>query len=236
MRLIIKNFLVLFTSSMLLSSLAISQTPEQISDLVKSVKFDDAKGVKASLAQGVSPNLTDEKGNPLLLLAIQDQSYGVIEVLLASKGMDVDLSNKQGETPLMMASINGDLPLVKTLVSKKRAQLDHIGWTPLHYACSKGHLEIAQYLIANGAMVDSISLGGTTPLMMAVQSGNEYLVKLLLDKGANLQLRNGLGYSAIDIAVIYNQPAMSQGLKSRWLKLYKTPYPGPLNPPTSKSS
>lgn len=236
MRVIIKNFLALFTSSILLSSLAISQTPGQISDLVKAVKFDDVKGVKASLAQGFSPNLTDEKGNPLLLLAIKDQSYGVIEVLLESKGMDVDLSNKQGETPLMIASINGDLPLVKTLVSKNRAQLDHIGWTPLHYACSKGHLEVAQYLIANGAIVDAISLGGTTPLMMAVQSGNEYLVKFLLDKGANLQLRNGLGYSAIDIADIYNQPTMSEGLKSRWLKLYKTTYPGPLNPPTSKSS
>lgn len=236
MRRIIKSFLISFALSVWLIPLANSQTPGQISDLVKAVKFDDVKGVKASLAQGFSPNLTDESGNPLLLLAIKDRSYGVIDVLLASKGMDVDLSNKQGETPLMIASINGDLPLVKTLVSKNRAQLDHIGWTPLHYACAKGQLEVAQYLIANGALVDSINLGGTTPLMMAVQSGNEYLVKLLLDKGANLQLRNGLGLSAIDIADIYSQPAISEGLKSRWLKLYKKPYPGPMTSPESKSS
>lgn len=236
MRRIIKSFLISFALSVWLIPLANSQTPGQISDLVKAVKFDDVKGVKASLAQGFSPNLTDESGNPLLLLAIKDRSYGVIDVLLASKGMDVDLSNKQGETPLMIASINGDLPLVKTLVSKNRAQVDHIGWTPLHYACAKGQLEVAQYLIANGALVDSINLGGTTPLMMAVQSGNEYLVKLLLDKGANLQLRNGLGLSAIDIADIYSQPAISEGLKSRWLKLYKKPYPGPMTSPESKSS
>jgi ankyrin repeat protein len=236
MRLIIKNFLVLFSSSILLSSLAISQSPEQITDLVKAVKFDDAKGVKASLSQGFNPNLTDEKGNPLLLLAIKEKSYGVIDVLLASKGMDVDLSNKQGETPLMYAAINGDLPLVKTLVLKNRAQLDHIGWTPLHYACARGNYEVAQFLLSKGAIVDSLSLGDTTPLMMAVQSGNEYTVRLLLNYGANLQLRNQVGLTAVDIADIYNQPLISEGLKSRWLKLYKTPYPGPLNPPTSKSS
>jgi len=236
MRKMIKYCLAPLTLCILLISYAKSQTPSQIADLVKAVKFDDVKGVQSYMAQGFSPNLTDENGNPLLLLAVKDRSYGVIQVLLVSKGMDVDLSNKLGETPLMIASINGDLPLVQTLVSKKKALLDHIGWTPLHYACSKGQLEVAQYLIANGALVDSLNLGGTTPLMMAVQSGNELLVKLLLDKGANLQLRNGLGYSAIDIADIYNQPAMSEGLKSRWLKLYKTQYPGPLNPNTLKSS
>lgn len=236
MRKYINKFIIIYTLGMLFSLLANGQTPSQISDLVKAVKFDDAKGVKAYLAQGFSPNLTDEKGNPLMVLAIKDRSNGVIEVLLASKDMDVDLSNKQGETPLMIASINGDLPLVKTLVLKHRAQLDHIGWTPLHYACSRGQLDVAQFLIANGAMVDSLNLGGTTPLMMAVQSGNEYLVKLLLDKGANLQLRNGLGLSAIDIADIYNQPAISLGLKSRWTKLYKQPYPGPMIATPSKSS
>ena len=218
------------------SAQAFGQTPSQIAELVKAVKFDDAKEVKFQLKQGISPNLVDASGNPLLVLAIKDKSYAVIEVLLATKGMDVDLSNKQGETPLMMAAINGDLPLVKTLVLNYRAQLDHIGWTPLHYAASKGQLEVAQFLIANGALVDSLNLGGTTPLMMAVQSGNEYLVKVLLDKGANLQLRNNLGLSAIDIADIYNKPVISEGLRSRWLKLYKQAYPGPLNTASPKSS
>lgn len=225
MKLIINKSLFILLLTFICGSLAIGQTSSQIAELVKAVKFDDAKGVKYFLKQGFSPNLVDDSGNPLLVVAIKDKSYEVIEVLLATKGMDVDLSNKQGETPLMIASINGDLPLVKTLVIKHRAQLDHIGWTPLHYAAAKGQLEVAQFLIINGALIDSLNLGGTTPLMMAVQSGNEYLVKLLLDKGANLQLRNGLGLSAIDIADIYNKPAISEGLKSRWLKLYKRPYP-----------
>ena len=201
-----------------------SQSDSQRNEFVKAMKFDDVNTVKSLISQGINPNLVDSNGNPMLVLAIKDRSYKVIDVLLATKGMDVDLSNKQGETPLMIASINGDLPLVRTLVLKNKAQLDHISWTPLHYACAKGHLDIAQFLIANGAKVDSLSLGGTTPLMMAVQSGNELLVKLLLDKGANLQLRNAEAITAIDIADIYGKPEISEGLRSRWLKLYKQPY------------
>jgi ankyrin repeat protein len=207
----------------------LAQSDAQTLDFAKAAKFNDVKEVKSLLSKGISPNTIDINGNPMLVLAIKDRSYGVIDVLLSAKGTDVDLSNKNGETPLMMAAINGDLPLVQTLVLKNRAQLDHISWTPLHYACAKGHLDVAQFLLANGAIVDSLSLGGTTPLMMAVQSGNEYLVKLLLDKGANLQLRNEAGFSAIDIADIYNKPAISEGLRSRWLKLYKQTYKGPVN-------
>ena len=204
------------------------QTTAQISDFTKAAKFDDASEVKALLKKGVNPNILDSNGSPMLVLAIREKSSKVIGVLLSDKNIDVDLSNKNGETPLMMASIDGNLPLVKTLVIDHKAQLDHISWTPLHYACARGHLDVAQFLIANGAIVDSMSLGNTTPLMMAVQSGNEKVVKLLLDKAADLQLRNDQGLTAIDIADIYDKAWISEGLRSRWFKLYKKPYLGPV--------
>jgi len=213
-----------------------AQTEDQITSFTKAAKFDDLSEVKSLIKQGVSPNAVDPKGNPMLVLAIQDKSYKVIEYLLSDKRTDVDLSNKYGETPLMMASIEGDLPVVKTLVIQKHAMVNHIGWTPLHYACSKGQLEVAQFLVANGAIVDSRSPNGTTPLMMAVQSGNEQLIKFLLDKGADLQLRNAQGLSAIDFANIYEKPWITEGLSSRWMKLYKERYPGPLKPNQPKSS
>lgn len=212
------------------NQLSHAQSPDQLANFAKAAKFDDASEVKSLLKKGVNPNTVDASGNPMLFLAVKDKSSNVIEVLLSDKNIDVDLSNKNGETPLMMASIDGNLPLVKTLVIGHKAQLDHISWTPLHYACAKGHLDVAQFLIANGATVDSMSLGNTTPLMMAVQSGNELLVKLLLDKGADLQLRNSQGLTAIDIADIYEKPWISEGLRSRWFKLYKKPYVGPVKP------
>ncbi|MBU3630248.1 ankyrin repeat domain-containing protein [Polynucleobacter sp. AP-Melu-500A-A1] len=220
----LKYLIIAITLSLSYIQPVLSQSDSQRNEFAKAMKFDDVNTVKSLISQGINPNLVDSNGNPMLVLAIKDRSYKVIDILLVSKGIDVDLSNKQGETPLMMASINGDLPLVRTLVLKNKAQLDHISWTPLHYACAKGHLDVAQFLIANGAKVDSLSLGGTTPLMMAVQSGNELLVKLLLDRGANLQSRNVEGITAIDIADIYGMPEISEGLRSRWMKLYKQPY------------
>jgi uncharacterized protein len=220
---------------LLSSKASLSQTETQRNDFVKAAKFDDVSTVKALINQGISPNLVDKNGNPMLVLAIKDHSYQVIDLLLSSKGMDVDLSNKQGETPLMFASINGELPLVKTLILQNKAQIDHIGWTPLHYACAKGHFDVALFLISKGANVNALSLGGTTPLMMAVQSGNEMLVKLLLDRGANLQLRNAEGISAIDIADIYIKPDIGEGLRLRWQKLYKQVYISGIKAAPSKS-
>ncbi len=220
----------------LLSQLSYGQTAEQATDFAKAAKFDNVSEVKSLLSKGVNPNAIDQNGNPMLILAIKDKSTNVIEVLINDPKIDVDLSNKNGETPLMIASIEGNLPLVMTLVLKNKAMLDHIGWTPLHYASAKGHLEVAEFLISNGATVDALSLNNTTPLMMAVQSGNEQLLKLLLDKGANLQLRNTQGLSAIDIADIYDKPWVGDGLRSRWLKLYKQPYKGPVKPAATKSS
>ena len=172
----------------------------------------------------------------MLVLAIRDKSSKVTELLLQDPKIDVDISNRLGETPLMMASIEGNLPLVKTLVLQNKARLDHIGWTPLHYACAKGHLDVAKFLVTNGAIVDSKAFNATTPLMMAVQSGNEKLVLFLLENGADLRLRNTQGFSAIDIADIYDKSWIGDGLRSRWQKMYKQPYPGPLKPFPTKSS
>jgi ankyrin repeat protein len=81
-------------------------------------------------------------------------------------------------------------------------------------------------LVANGAKVNALSPSETTPLMMSVSSGNDHLIKFLLDNGADLRMRNHQGYSAIDIAELFGKDDIRDGLKSRWQKLYKQPYPG----------
>lgn len=233
---IIKIKIGLFASLSLLALTVLAQTESQITNFAKAAKFDDISEVKELIAQGVSPNAVDPKGNPMLLVAIRDKSDKVTEYLLKNKNIDVDLSNKYGETPLMIASIEGNLPMVKTLVLQNHARIDHIGWTPLHYACTRGHLEVAQFLVTNGADVNASSINGSTPLMMAVQSGNEELIKYLLDKGADLQQRNTQGFTAIDIAQIYEKPWIENGLKSRWLRLYKEPYKSKVKTSAPKSS
>lgn len=226
MRISFKFNLSLNVALLSFSSLIFAQTSDQIADFTKAAKFDDVSEVQSLIKAGVSPNSLDPKGNPMLIVAIRDKSLKVVDLLLTNPATDINLSNKSGENPLMMASIEGELPLVETLVLKKKADVNKSGWAPLHYACSTGKLSVAEFLVANGAKVNALSPSDTTPLMMAVNSGNEVLIKFLLDNGADLRMRNHEGYSAIDVATLFGKQDIHDGLVSRWEKLYKQPYPG----------
>ena len=210
----------------LMSVSVAAQTQDQVDRMTKAVEFDDLAEVKKLIAAGVSPNLLVKGGNPLTVFAVREKSKQTLDYLIGLKGVDVDHPNLSGETVLMMASLYGMLPEVKVLVDKRGAEINKSGWTPLHYACTEGHLAVADYLLSKGAKVDALSESDTTPLMMAVRSGNIRLVRLLLDRGADLQIRNHQGFSAIDVAELFNQEEISKGLRSRWEKLYKTKYEG----------
>ena len=210
----------------LMSVSVTAQTQDQVDRMTKAVQFDDLAEVKKLIAAGVSPNLLVKGGNPLTVYAVREKSKQTLDYLIGLKGVDVDHPNLSGETVLMMLSLYGMLPEVKVLVDKRGAEINKSGWTPLHYACTDGHLAVADYLLSKGAKVDALSESDTTPLMMAVRSGNIRLVRLLLDRGADLQIRNHQGFSAIDVAELFNQEEISKGLRSRWEKLYKTKYEG----------
>ncbi len=203
-----------------------AQTDSQIANITKAAKFDDVREVKALIDKGMSPNQKDPRGMPILMVAMQENSVKTVDYLINVKGIDLDQANLTNETPLMFASLYGLLPEVKVLVDQKQVPVNRSGWTPLHYACTNGHLEIAQFLLDKGAVVDAPSPNETTPIMMAIRAGNIQLVRLLLDRGADIRIRNQQGYSAIDVAELFNQEEIQKGLRARWQKLYNEPYPG----------
>jgi ankyrin repeat protein len=203
-----------------------AQTDSQIAAITKAATFDDVREVKSLIDKGMSPNQKDPKGMPILMLAIQEKSMKTVDYLINVKGIDLNQANMTDETPLMFAALYGLLPEVKILVNQKEVPVNRSGWTPLHYACTNGHLDIALFLLDKGAVVDAPSPNETTPLMMAIRAGNIQLVRLLLDRGADIRIRNQQGYSAIDVAELFNQEEIQKGLRARWQKLYNEPYPG----------
>jgi ankyrin repeat protein len=219
-------FGTLTLAAVLTSSWAHAQTDSQIAAITSATKFDDVRQVRSLIDQGMSPNQKDPKGMPILMLAIQEKSMKTVDYLINAKGIDLNQPNMTDETPLMFAALYGQLAEVKILVDQKQVPVNRPGWTPLHYACTNGHVEIAAFLLDKGAAVDARSPNETTPLMMAIRAGNIQLARLLLDRGADIRLRNQQGYSAIDAAELFNQEEIQKGLRARWQKLYNEPYPG----------
>jgi uncharacterized protein len=186
--------------------------------IVKAVKFDDIDDIAKQLKHGLDPNLTDDKGNPLLVIAAREKSDKVSEALAAAPNVDLEKTDPAGENGLMMASLNGDLPLVKYLVDKG-AEVSKKGWTALHYAATNGHDDVVSYLLDKSAYIDAGSPNGTTPLMMAARGNHDTTVTLLLDQGADPAIKNQVGVTALEFAKHYQAPDAVAILSKRTVRI-----------------
>jgi ankyrin repeat protein len=74
--------------------------------------------------------------------------------------------------------------------------------TALHYAASDvtnmRRLEMCRLLLDWGAEVDHEGLGGNTALHLAVTNGDRPLAEVLVERGANVTLKNADGQTAAD--------------------------------------
>jgi hypothetical protein len=169
-------------------------------DFFKALRFDDAKTVQALLQRGFDPNTVNPQGVAGLMLAVREPSLKVAELLAGWPKVKTEIRNDKDESVLMLAALKGYLPLVKKLVEHD-ADVNKTGWTPLHYAASGGHVAVIEFLLENSAYIDAESPNGTTPLMMAAMYGSPEAVKVLIQAGADLTVKNQMGLSALDFAV-----------------------------------
>ena len=113
--------------------------------------------------------------------------------------------DEYGRTLLHNAIIDQDLKAArKYITSGYDINLtDDNGWTPLHFACQNYDLKSVKLLIENGSKLDPIDKYGNTPLFKAVfncRNNKGDLIKYLLTKGANPNLKNHSNISPMDLA------------------------------------
>jgi uncharacterized protein len=178
-------------------------------DFFAAIKSDDARSIQGLIARGFDVNTRNENGQGALYLAFREESYKVVDALLAAPKIDVEQRSPQDESPLMMAALKGRLETAKALIAKD-ADVNKPGWTPLHYAATGGHVALIKLLLDEHAFIDAASPNQTTPLMMAAYYGNDDTVKLLLAEGADALLKNDQGLTAIDFAQRANRPSAAE--------------------------
>ena len=207
--------IVVFIGFILSSTFSLAGSYE---DFFKALQSDNVRVVQGLLQRGFDPNTVNPEGIPALMLAVREPSPKVAELLAAHPKTKVEIRNDKDESVLMLASLKGYLALVEKLVEND-ADVNKPGWTPLHYAASRGHVPVITHLLEHSAYIDAESPNGTTPLMMAAMYGSPESVKALIQAGADPTLRNQLGLSALDFAVRgqrQNSIELMQAGLARW--------------------
>ena len=111
-----------------------------------------------------------------------------IERLLAS-GADVNVKDK-GVTPLMIASISGCADAVRTLLEKAPGIEITADTTALVRVALWGHPDIMLMLLEHGLRAEAVDKTGETALGLAAGKGDVGMARVLLDHGADAELRS----------------------------------------------
>lgn len=185
-------------------------------DFFKAIKENNGAAVTQLLQRGFDVNAVNPAGEHGLLLAFREPHLKVAHALMAWPKVTAESRSKQDESPLMLAALHGLLAECQTLI-QLGADVNKPGWTPLHYAATKGHLAVMNLLLEEHAYIDAASPNGTTPLMMAAHYGTVSAVKLLLEADADPSLKNSLGLNAFDFAQ-GNNKLESAGIISAFIR------------------
>jgi len=130
--------------------------------------------------KAVAPDYTE---GLLILACIHNGRYEPIHYL-ARHGAQVDLE---------AAGALGDLEKVKALFSEASTDKRALS---LCWACQYGHTAVIDFLLEQGLPVNT-AVNGTTPLLSAAFEGQRDLVVRLLELGADMEVRNDYGGTAL---------------------------------------
>lgn len=158
---------------------------------LRNVYNPNIKVSRLLLLGGASPDFqTNFMGNaPILCIAANEGIVPMVNLLLEF-GADVERTNSQGCTPLILAAIKGHCDVVRQLVSAGSClgQTDTQQRCALVHAAMNGNLQIVKYLMASdwnqreGAKSDvDLDEASQQALIAAASQGHSSIVEDLLD-------------------------------------------------------
>jgi len=164
------------------------------------IKLKQLEAYIATLDQGLS--------RAEIFEAIQRNDVMLINSWIKS-GTNLDLTDRLGNSTVMAALLAGWPRLAQTLLdhTTRPAQLNSLGFRPMHVATIRGYKTIAIALLDEGVDIDQTDTRGNTALMLAAKNQKTDMLELLLDRGADPGITNRKKQSAVDFVYAADYPA-----------------------------
>jgi uncharacterized protein len=183
----------------------------------------NAKMVEKLLAAGADPDAVLAEGETALMTASRTGNVAVVNALIA-KGANVNAKEEwKGQTALMWAAAESHPEVVRILI-EHGADVNAVsnawhftdtkgtngnanvyypkgGLTPLLFAVRQGNLESTKLLVAAGANVNQTDPVKISPLVVAINNAQYDIASYLLDKGADPNIADSTGKTALYAAV-----------------------------------
>ena len=189
--------------------------------LIQAVRYSKTDLIKLLISKGADVNAQSRQGITALHFAVGQGSLEIVKMLLEAGASVADIRKTLDQylpmvrqkrvkntnyltefydTPLQRAAEIGNTEIMKLLLSRGAnvSARNIIGETPLIEA--HRYKEAIEVLLDNGADIDAQDRKGWTALMHAIWDHNYESVQLILNRGANIGIKNIDNKTAMDIA------------------------------------
>ena len=158
-------------------------------ELLQSSEKGDSAKVLELLNAGANPNTAYNDGQTALMLACKGNYTSIVKALV-EHGALINTRSVYDHSALLYTVGLGNLELTRFLVSKG-ADVTKDGAQLLIFAANRSHFEMLKYLVEEEKLNVNIQTDeGNYSLIAAVIGGNIEIVRYLIGKGANLNLKN----------------------------------------------
>lgn len=145
---------------------------ELVKFLVDDKQVDVNKSVDTWTPLLLACSTKDEHDDAAAEAAVTDRVLEIVKLLIDHKAL-VNVRNRNGETALMLAIMNGHDAVAEYLMANDASLevSDNQGNTPLFYACTYNRKRMVELLMRQGIIYDIVNRHGDRPLDIAISKG-----------------------------------------------------------------